>query len=245
MTCNRPKCPNTVYRYGLCRKHHEALPHGWIPSEPTRAHVQALRDKGIGVARISELSGVDHASISDITAGVYASVRRRTHDAIVAIPIPDRIVDGGAMLPSVGTARRIRALSRVGHSQTSIATRFCVNVQVINRILVQPYVTSLWAARISDLYEELQLSHGPSGIARRRAEAKGWPPPLAWDDDTIDDPKAKPLHNAHRKVTFAERYQELREHAGVTDIGLIAERLNIEPDSVKAQIRRYREELAS
>lgn len=245
MTCSRPKCNNTSYRYGLCRKHHEALPHGWIPSEPTRAHVKALRDKGIGVARISELSGVDHTSISDITSGVYASVRQRTHDAIVAIPIPARIVDGASIMPSIGTARRIRALGRIGYSQTSIASRFGVNVQVINRILFQPYVTSQWAARISDLYEELQMVDGPSDIARRRAEAKGWPPPIAWDDETIDDPNATPQHNVKRYAGFVERFSEVRDHLGITDINEIANRLQLDPHSVRDQIRRHREVLAS
>jgi len=28
--------------------------------------------------------------------------------------------------------------------------------------------------------------------ATRRAAARGWAPPLAWDDDTIDDPNATP-----------------------------------------------------
>jgi predicted DNA-binding protein (UPF0251 family) len=53
------------------------------------------------------------------------------------------------------------------------------------------YVTRSTAARVARLYDLLSMRPGPSPIAKRRALAKGWAPPLAWDDDTIDDPRAR------------------------------------------------------
>ena len=42
--------------------------------------------------------------------------------------------------------------------------------------------------RIADAYDELSMRQGPS-VRNRRL---GYPPPLAWDDETIDDPRARP-----------------------------------------------------
>lgn len=241
MTCSRTKCPNRSYRYGLCEKHWLASPHGFIPAEPTREHLMALRAKGLGVYRISELTGIDHASLRAIELRTYQHVRRRTHDAIVAVPIPAKIVDGATSMPADGTARRIRALCRIGHSQSGIASHFGVQVQMINRMLRQPYVTSKWAARISDLYDELQAVDGPSASTRRQAERKGWPPPLAWDDDTIDDPKAKPQHNIRRPLRFAEQYEELLELKRAKKADEVARELGMTAENAERQIQRYRE----
>lgn len=51
------------------------------------------------------------------------------------------------------------------------------------------------AAAVAKLYDQLwQVSpEGPSAArARRHAARRGWPGPLAWDDETIDDPAAAP-----------------------------------------------------
>jgi hypothetical protein len=57
------------------------------------------------------------------------------------------------------------------------------------------------ARAVCALYDELWDQPPPEGThrdkiaasrARNRAAAHGWPPPLAWDDDTIDDPDVVP-----------------------------------------------------
>lgn len=46
------------------------------------------------------------------------------------------------------------------------------------------------------LYDELSWTVPPPSRIRSRAQrmaaARRWAPPLAWDDETIDDPKARP-----------------------------------------------------
>jgi hypothetical protein len=65
------------------------------------------------------------------------------------------------------------------------------------------------------------------------ARAKGYFPPLCWDD--IDDPDEKPQRGKHEPVSATERIEELRE-LGVTDVNRIAERLRIQPRSVERQL---------
>lgn len=48
------------------------------------------------------------------------------------------------------------------------------------------------AAAVRALYDELSMTPGPSSRSRQRAARKGWPVPLAWSDDSIDDPNARP-----------------------------------------------------
>ena len=46
--------------------------------------------------------------------------------------------------------------------------------------------------RTRDVYDRLSMTPGPSQVCRDRARARGYLPPLAWDDDSIDDPRAVP-----------------------------------------------------
>ncbi|WP_295694431.1 hypothetical protein, partial [Lapillicoccus sp.] len=46
--------------------------------------------------------------------------------------------------------------------------------------------------QVRQVYDRLSMTPGPSPTARARAAARGYAPPLAWDDDTIDDPRALP-----------------------------------------------------
>ncbi|WP_329123945.1 hypothetical protein [Streptomyces sp. NBC_01353] len=45
-------------------------------------------------------------------------------------------------------------------------------------------------------YEALSMRTGTSAKTRLRAQRSGWAPPLAWDDDTIDDPHGVPQTDA-------------------------------------------------
>jgi hypothetical protein len=45
---------------------------------------------------------------------------------------------------------------------------------------------------------------GPSHRTRARARALGYAPPLAWDDDAIDDPSAQPCPGNHAAGSSTE-----------------------------------------
>ncbi len=48
---------------------------------------------------------------------------------------------------------------------------------------------------ISELYDRLSMTPGPSPQTRGWAKTLGYAPPLAWDEDTIDDPRSRPHGN--------------------------------------------------
>lgn len=111
--------------------------------------------------------------------------KQRVHDQLAGKP---RTID------NTGSRRRVQALGAVGWTMKVIAQEVGWQVpQALYRALhsnrgVRPFT----AARIAEVYDRLSMQQGPSNSARMRASAKGWPPPLAWDDDTIDDPDAQP-----------------------------------------------------
>lgn len=101
---------------------------------------------------------------------------------------------GGPMcVDSTGTVRRIRALMRLGWTAAAIAEAGAVSsaraVQLLPR---RTKVLRETADGVAAAYDRLSMRVGPSGTTRRRAERAGWPPPLAWADESIDDPAAVP-----------------------------------------------------
>ena len=101
-------------------------------------------------------------------------------------------------MPVIGTHRRIRPLLALGWRCSDIAAAggwppgraSAANLQ--NLLVDRESVRAATARRIAAAYDTLSMTPGPSAQSRARARAKGWPPPLAWDDETIDDPDARP-----------------------------------------------------
>ncbi len=102
-----------------------------------------------------------------------------------------------AHIPAVGTVRRLQALATIGHTFGSIAAELGVTTQAVERISKAALVRRITAARIGNIYDRWSGTPGPSTICRRRAVARGWAPPLAWDN--IDDPNEKPHLNLDRR----------------------------------------------
>jgi DNA-directed RNA polymerase specialized sigma24 family protein len=123
----------------------------------------------------------------------------------------------------------------------------------MTRLTTQARVHRDTAAKVRALYNELSMTPGPSPRSRRLAKAKGWPPPLAFDDETIDDPDVQPnrgwgavaepidevavlraLRSRDTRLRPVERAEVVRR---LTDAGMsateIAARLGIAPRSVQ------------
>lgn len=116
------------------------------------------------------------------------------------------------MIPAHGTHRRIRALMSRGWPGHEIARRAGWSTRgAVDLILLRDSVYRGTHARIVRVYDELWMREGPSDITRRRSEAAGWPSPLAWDDETIDDPDARPQGVDHRRAQRLARYPDLHE----------------------------------
>lgn len=99
---------------------------------------------------------------------------------------------GPRLIDKTGTRRRVQALMRIGWTRAEIATRVGMTPGGLSRLLDPswPTVTVRNAAKVAAVYDELCMTPGPSTCTAGHAKARGYAPPLAWDD--IDDPEEQP-----------------------------------------------------
>lgn len=110
-------------------------------------------------------------------------------------------------VPAVGSQRRIRALMALGWPGNIIAERAGIKrgQSGISALLQAHTVRVATAARIARAYDDLSMRLGPSPVTRARAQRNGWLPPLAWDDERIDDPVHSPTESVHFTNEFNRR----------------------------------------
>lgn len=110
------------------------------------------------------------------------------------------------LLDNTGALRRLQALVALGWSQAELGRRLgyadCKGVSGINELMrSRQKIRRGTFARIVALYDELSMRLPPETTqyekavavrARNKAARRGWAPPLAWDEETIDDPAARP-----------------------------------------------------
>jgi len=103
-----------------------------------------------------------------------------------------------------GVARRIEALLALGWPREEIARRLGVRLSRIASMRASRgmMVFASTARRVSEVYDQLADRPGPNRITAGKARGAGYALPIAWDDDTIDNPAAKPY--AELKVTEAD-----------------------------------------
>ena len=95
-----------------------------------------------------------------------------------------------------GTVRRLQALAAEGWTLADLADLLGVTRSGVHMLRSDPPARMLTATaeRVRAVYEQL----GPPDltparrVARARALRRGWAPPLAWDDDDLDNPAATP-----------------------------------------------------
>ncbi|WP_372733589.1 hypothetical protein [Nocardioides sp.] len=107
----------------------------------------------------------------------------------------DRRRHPSPLTPAIGVHRRIQALHRLGWSGTALSKHAGHTQFWVQQILKQDRVTQATAAKIVALYDELSMTWCTDTWASRTAaaaRARGWAPPLAWDDEDLDNPDATP-----------------------------------------------------
>ncbi len=156
-----------------------------------------------------------------------------------------------------GTRRRLRALAARAWSPEAIAHEAGIPAVVVRRELdghedLVPGFDALVAA----VYDRLWDWDPPAGTrserdaaraAAERAVRSGWAPPMAWDDDLIDLPGARPADGWRprrklykRAVDIVEDAEFVREHGGYRQAGIgeVAMRLGIRADRLDQSYRR-------
>ncbi|WP_240952913.1 hypothetical protein [Rhodococcus sp. 1139] len=215
---------------------------------------------------IAQLATLPVATIRALRKTSTTSAPQRVVDAVLSITFhPSR---GRDLTPAVGAHRRLRALNAMGYGDDLLAARLGVDINVVTGMPTKSLIPSgLWKA-IDSIYDELSMRPGPDAEIREQSRAAGVVPPLGWDDDEIDNPKARsqervqprqgagavPVDEAvvirrlggeQMPLRFCERREIVRIafEKGWSPTEL-ATRLSIKYDSAVTELSRYRRALA-
>lgn len=251
------------------RKVYETTTPGAIPTlvdaEPVRAHIAHLTAQGMGWKRIAKHAGVTISVVSTLLYGKYPDrpghpehrpPNRKLNQPIAAALLAVNLdLAPGAPIDGTGTRRRLQALIRLGWSQSTLAARLGIVGTNLGKTIhgVHPKVYLATAQAVRDLYEELwdtpptpanRYERGAVVRAIRYAEAHDWPPPLAWDDEALDDPTARPWTD--EAPTIASRATRRHWHPEdvefLLDDGLhpaiVAKRVGVRLDTLTLTLRR-------
>lgn len=179
-----------------------------VDAGPARAHIEALAEQGMGLKRVVAVSDVTHGQLwkliygkrqADGTRVPSKRIRKDTEARILAVTLD---LADGARVPSHGTRRRLQALVCLGYSQAILGQRIgMLPGNFGNMLHHRGEVLKSTAEAVAELYDELsmtprvgtdQRSRISVSRAKRHAAHMMWLPPLAWDDETIDDPFSEP-----------------------------------------------------
>ncbi|WP_182377867.1 hypothetical protein [Nocardioides sp. WS12] len=164
-----------------------------IDAAPLRIHIKALIGLGWSGPAILAASNVN-ASVGGlllIANGRSMRAERKFApilDLPISVGVPESVPDQ-MFVPSLGSARRIRALMALGWRHEDITS--LLGGRVSHHLAAHRHkAINAHDWRLVDAaYEALSGSPGPSQLSRKRAAEQGYVPPLAWDD--IDDPNER------------------------------------------------------
>lgn len=223
-----------------------------VDATPVLEHINTLRQSGLGLRRISALSGVSRSTLAELyTARPGRDTKQQVSSAtarkIMALETGQDSLAAAAPVDATGSHRRIQALVALGYSYTRLGAELGMSGGNVATLLQRPSVLARTARKVSDLYE----SHwdrpiaGPEGIrSRNLAQSKGWLPPMAWDDETIDDPEFDPTVAEILPVSKVEAkrraFLEEVEHLAAFNMpaGDVSRHLGITADAMEKQLVR-------
>lgn len=175
-----------------------------VPAEVIVRHLTGLGD-GLTLQDYATATGVPVGTLRSVLDGRVQSVTQTTARRVLSIRSASRT--GAGRYDGTGVRRRLRALAAIGWSPEDLAPRLGSSVsQVIKlRSGVHPWVFAATQVRVLEVWAALSATPNSNGAATRAAAvARGWPPPAAFDDESIDDPHPR-IDDAARRAAGMER----------------------------------------
>jgi hypothetical protein len=128
---------------------------------------------------------VDGCKCPDARRARNRDEQQRKYDALHGV---------SRLINSTGTTRRIHALMAIGWSAADQAQAAgWPHPNFVLNICARQSVRRATARKVAAMYDLLSMTPGPNERTRKYAKRVGYLPPLAWDDETIDDPNALPM----------------------------------------------------
>jgi len=176
----------------------------FVDAQAAREHVGMLARAGMGRREIARRAGVADSVVSLLLGHSHTKpakkVSRTTQDRLLSVQ-PGTVAPG-ALVPILGTQRRLQALVAIGWTQTYLAMRLGWLVSNLTGVVNgrRTHVVQSTATAVRALYSELEMTPGPSQRARTHAASRGWPPPMAFDDEQIDNTNRSPDRWARQRI---------------------------------------------
>ncbi|MDQ2852228.1 MAG: helix-turn-helix domain-containing protein [Actinomycetota bacterium] len=164
----------------------------YVDAEPARRKLQQLLDADVPVRALSRNSGISAPAIHAIANGDRTHVHRKTAQQIAQLRLADIYEQPQTgLVPKVGAVRRLHALMAMGWTKDLLTEAGATSLP---RVLSGPgnLITLAKWREIKDVYDHLSMTPGPSPQTKRRSLRRGYAPPLAWDDGTIDNRYSRP-----------------------------------------------------
>lgn len=194
-TCSRSGCDELMRQRGLCESHYRKRVrmgiYGWRDATQAREHVAALRRLGWTYEQIAEAAHISTWVPHKLDTGVTRRLWGESEESILGVPLVPRESHRG--VDGTGTYRRCKALLWMGWPWAEIDRRVGLKPYTLAtyRVRHEP-ISYRVASRVAAVYDELSHLPGPSKQTATKARRSGYAPPAAWDEDTIDDPTARP-----------------------------------------------------
>lgn len=207
--CLPCKQANRTYEHDRDRAHAYGRYTGLIDAEPARQHIRNLQAAGLGLKQITRLGGPSGGSLNKLLYGhpnpdgtrrpPAKRIKPATAARILAIHAGTDTIAGGLPVDPTGTHRRLQALVACGWSQSKLAEQLGMGRANFGRMMQRSTVQARTARAVTVLYERLWNTDPPRASHRDKiaysrsikyAREHRWPPPLAWDDDELDQPAA-------------------------------------------------------
>lgn len=214
-----------------------------------------LINSGVSDRTIARVSGVSRTTIQVILRGrnnrggqTNKTTTRGVAQRILAVTPTMDILPDLAKIDATGTCRRLQALVALGWPQNHLGEQLNISASNFKTLLSQTRVTVVKARKVRDLYDRLwdtvpmaDNKNQATAIkrARKMAATRGWLPPLAWDDESIDDPSAEPeTGDATKKGQALVEDVDFLVRTGAT-ADEIAQRTGKAWGSIERQLHRY------
>lgn len=216
----RHKCrclPCCAYRSEHAQRIAKAKAYGrfsrGVDPAKAREHIAFLRSHGMGAKTIARKAGVSESAVGNLIYGKKRADGSLTPITMIFASTEERILSvrielkPSAVTGSTGTQRRLQALMVRGWSIPKVAAACGFNRQRLDHAMAGKPVLADTVQKVKAAYDQMWDTDPPAvtkeekssisrskGLARRR----GWHGPLAWDEETIDDPAAEPYVGKRR-----------------------------------------------
>lgn len=186
-----------------------------VRSLPAAAHIRALRHLGVTNHTVAARARIANHQLRRAFRGepIGWEVERR----ILALPI-DNEVPLYEEKSSLGARRRLRALHALGWPLDDLAAALDWPVHKVGNILAEKPIPVIEHLMVCALYDQrwtwMPEDHGipadDAEQARLTAQLAHCYSPLAWDDETIDNPKGRPVKGNRPEVRGLDPAAALR-----------------------------------